>query len=103
MLIEYRDLAADRHYLADEYLQRDTGIGGQCISVGKGLLGQLRQMGDAKVRNQAEFRKMRAQDIASMVRRDVFDYIERFYNPTRRHSTLGYLSPMGFEKQAQVA
>jgi len=24
---------------------------------------------------------------------DVFDYIERFYNPTRRHSTLGYLSP----------
>ncbi len=21
---------------------------------------------------------------------DVFDYIERFYNPTRRHSTLGY-------------
>ena len=24
---------------------------------------------------------------------DVFDYIECFYNPTRRHSTLGYLSP----------
>ena len=34
---------------------------------------------------------------------DVFDYIERFYNPTRRHSTLGYLSPMEFEKKAQVA
>jgi len=27
-------------------------------------------------------------------RADVFDYIERFYNPTRRHSTLGYLSPI---------
>ena len=26
---------------------------------------------------------------------DVFDYIERFYNPTRRHSTLGYLCPHG--------
>ena len=26
-------------------------------------------------------------------RADVFDYIERFYNPRRRHSTLGYLSP----------
>ena len=25
---------------------------------------------------------------------DVFDYIERFYNPKRRHSTIGYLSPM---------
>ncbi len=34
---------------------------------------------------------------------DVFDYIKRFYNPTRRHSTLGYLSPMDFERQAHVA
>ena len=31
-------------------------------------------------------------------RADVFDYIERFYNPTRRHSTLGYVSPINFEK-----
>jgi hypothetical protein len=29
----------------------------------------------------------------------VFDHIERFYNPRRRHSTLGYLSPMEFENQ----
>ncbi len=36
-------------------------------------------------------------------RADVFDYIERFYNPTRRHSTLGYLSPIDFERQAGVA
>jgi putative transposase len=34
---------------------------------------------------------------------DVFDYIERFYNPKRRHSTLGYLSPMDFEMRAQLA
>ncbi len=33
-------------------------------------------------------------------RADVFDYVERFYNPTRRHSTLGYLSPLEFEQQA---
>ncbi len=33
---------------------------------------------------------------------DVFDYIERFCNPTRRHSTLGYLSPMDFKLQAHV-
>ena len=26
-------------------------------------------------------------------RPDVFDYIERFYNATRRHSTLGYIAP----------
>lgn len=34
---------------------------------------------------------------------DVFDYIERFYNPRRRHSTLGYLSPSEFEMQAKLA
>jgi hypothetical protein len=32
--------------------------------------------------------------------RCVFDYIERFYNPKRRHSTIGYISPMEFERQA---
>ena len=31
-------------------------------------------------------------------RADVFDYIERFYNPRRRHSTLGYISPAAYEK-----
>jgi putative transposase len=36
-------------------------------------------------------------------RADVFDYIERFYNPRRRHSTLGYVSPIDFEKQALLA
>jgi putative transposase len=34
---------------------------------------------------------------------DVFDYIECFYNPKRRHSTLGYLSPIEFEKKAGLA
>jgi transposase InsO family protein len=29
----------------------------------------------------------------------VFDYIETFYNPTRRHSSLGNISPVVFEKQ----
>ena len=36
-------------------------------------------------------------------RADVFDYIERFYNPKRRHSTIGYMSPMEFERQAGLA
>lgn len=33
-------------------------------------------------------------------RADAFDYIERFYNPRRRHSTLDYVSPVVFEKNA---
>ncbi len=31
---------------------------------------------------------------------DLFDYVERFYNPRRRHSTLGFLSPADFESAA---
>jgi putative transposase len=34
---------------------------------------------------------------------DVFDYIERFYNPTRRHSTIGYVSPVEFERKVGLA
>ena len=36
-------------------------------------------------------------------RADVFDFIERFYNPVRRHSTLGNISPVAFEQAAAVA
>ena len=34
---------------------------------------------------------------------DVFNYIECFYNPKRRHSTIGYVSPMDFEAKAGLA
>lgn len=32
-------------------------------------------------------------------RQDVFDYIEMFYNPTRKHARNGMLSPVEFERQ----
>jgi transposase InsO family protein len=32
-------------------------------------------------------------------RLEVFKYIEMFYNPTRRHSALGYLSPAEYERR----
>jgi len=31
----------------------------------------------------------------------VFDFIEAWYNPHRRHSTLGYLSPINYERRAK--
>ena len=34
---------------------------------------------------------------------DVFDYIERFYDPRRRHSTLGYISPVAYEDKMRLA
>jgi putative transposase len=36
-------------------------------------------------------------------RADVFGYIERFYNTIRRHSTIGYLSPVEFERKVGLA
>lgn len=33
------------------------------------------------------------------LRADVFDYIEGFYNPRRRHYTIGYISPVQFDNQ----
>ena len=32
------------------------------------------------------------------LRREVFEYIEIYYNTIRRHSTLGYISPAAFEE-----
>ena len=34
------------------------------------------------------------------VRTEIFAYLEGFYNRSRRHSTLGYLSPVEFEQRA---
>ena len=36
-------------------------------------------------------------------RADLFDYIERFYNAVRRHSTISYISPVEFEKKVGLA
>ena len=33
---------------------------------------------------------------------EVFEYIEAFYNRTRRHSTLGYLSPADYENRTLI-
>ncbi len=41
--------------------------------------------------------------IRDQARADAFDSIERFYNPRRRHSIIGYLSPMEFERNKASA
>lgn len=38
-----------------------------------------------------------------LIKADVFDYIEHFYSPRRRHSTLGHLDPVEFEKKMLLA
>jgi putative transposase len=34
---------------------------------------------------------------------DVFDYIQRFYNTIRRRSTIGYVSPVEFERKVGLS
>lgn len=40
--------------------------------------------------------------LRKQVRSDVFDYMARFYSPKRRHSTLGYVSPIELEEDKEA-
>lgn len=40
----------------------------------------------------------RVDEFVDLARADVFDYIEVFYNRTRRHSHIGGVSPEAFEQ-----
>ena len=42
-------------------------------------------------------------DSCSEAKRELFDYIEVFYNQRRRHSTIGQISPAAFEQRARTA
>jgi len=77
-----------RRHLLDEPLR-------QC-------LGQYRD-GDFLFLAEAERTARKLYRTRDEAKADVFDYIERFYNPKRRHSTIGYLSPMEFESQVGLA
>jgi len=43
--------------------------------------------------------KRRIYPARAMAASDVFDYIEMFYNPIRRHGAAGGLSPVEFERR----
>jgi transposase InsO family protein len=46
---------------------------------------------------QSELLDRRSWPTRKMLANTIFDYIEAFYNPRRRHSSLAYLSPAAFE------
>ena len=57
----------------------------------------------SKIESQNAYASPDAVATTLTARADVFDYVERFYNPTRRHSTIDYVSPMEFERIAAAA
>ena len=71
-----------------------------------GLMGSMGTVGDALdnavaesffASRQCELLDRHRWDTRAELARAMFHYVEVFYNPQRRHSTLGYLSPVDYE------
>jgi transposase len=109
-------MARERRLFSEEFKREAVKLVGQPgaskaaiardLGIGANLLGRWCRdanvdaevaVGREKVSAQ-EYERMR-RELAKVddLRADVFDYIERFYNPRRRHSTIGYISPVQFE------
>ena len=78
----------------------------------RGILASMSRTGDCWDNAVAEsfFATIKAEliqstpyDTRSGATESIGDYIDNFYNPQRRHSHLGYVSPIEFELQEQVA
>lgn len=76
--------------------------------VSAGIVGSMGTVGDALdnavaesffATLQTELLDRQAWRSRSALRTAIFEYIEVFYNRRRRHSTLGQLSPIGYERQ----
>ena len=83
----------------------DTGF--RALLTAQGFQQSMSRAGETYDNAYAEslFSRYKAELLEEGVFRDVgeaeletFDYIERYYNPIRRHSALGYVSPIDFEK-----
>jgi len=75
-----------------------------------GLVASMGQAGDAydNALVEAFFATLKSELAATQpwptrqaARTAIFDYLECWYNPQRRHSTLGYLSPIEYERRWQ--
>jgi len=67
------------------------------------MSGTIRQWRASSHRSKPSVLAAKTYRTRDQARADVFDYIERFYNQRRRHSKLGYVSPMEFEAKAVLA
>lgn len=122
LVIEAVDMAVWRRRPATEVIHHsDQGSQYTSLAFGRrlrdaGLVASMGSRGDCFDNALAEsfFATLECELLAgrslptkNAARRALFDYIEGFYNTHRRHSALGYLSPMAYERrwtiEAQVA
>lgn len=80
-----------RKFLSDNNLEASMSRKGNCHdnAVAESFFSNLK----------AERIKRKIYKTRDEARADIFNYIELFYNPKRRHGTNGGMSPMAYEKQ----
>ena len=89
-------------YTSEQFQRLMVDNGVDCSMSRSGNVGQRH---DGKLLLVAENRTDRQKGLPDRdaARADVFEYIEKFYNTIRRHSTIGYLSPVEFERKVGLA
>ena len=102
----WRRRPADQTIVHSDHGSQYTAWAFGCRLRAAGLLGSMGSVGDALDNATAEsfFGTLQLELLDRRhwrTRRElasaIFDYIEAFYNPRRRHSSIGYLSPIEFE------
>jgi putative transposase len=117
LVLEALDMAIFRRKPTDVIHHSDQGCQYTSIAFGKrcekaGIRPSMGSVGDCYDNAMAEsfnaiiecellaFHRFKNRREASIA---IFDFIEGWYNPHRRHSSLGYLSPNNFERRDQAA
>jgi putative transposase len=95
-LVHHSDQGSQYTSFAFGRTLREAGIAQSMGSVGDAYDNALAESFIATLKTELVDR--RSWPTRQQVRVAVYDYIEGFYNPRRRHSALGYLSPAEFER-----
>lgn len=96
-VIHHSDHGAQYASLAFGHALREAGILGSMGTVGDALDNAVAESFFATL--QTELLDRQRWPTRQSLITAIFEYIEGFYNRRRRHSTLGYLSPLDFERR----
>lgn len=99
-VIHHSDHGSQYTSLAFGRTLRMSGVVGSMGTVGDALDNALAESFFATLRR--DLLDRRSWTTRAALTSDLFDYIKGFYNRRRRHSTLGNLSPVGFERKWTV-
>lgn len=95
-VVHHSDQGCQYTSLAFGRALRATGVTGSMGSVGDCFDNALAESFFATL--QTELLDRHYWSTRQQLRLAIFDFIEAFYNPSRRHSSLGYLSPVDYER-----